>query len=270
MLPLFILRAAVSMALLSMIAGTAGLYTEMRGLSFLIAAVAHAALGGAALGVFLMVRGVPIPPEAFALAFSLMVAVLAGVAGGRALETVRMETAVGVAFALSMCVASLFLYYIPPAMQPLIWSYLVGDPLLVTDVELLMLSAAASLTVLVFTFFRREFMYVCFDPEGAAAHGLRTRLYNTAMLVLAAASISLACKVVGAILMYVVTIMPAAASSRLSKSVGSMTLLTGFMALTCQLLGLAVSAAANVPATAVAGLLCAVLYAFSLRAGRPS
>ena len=268
MIPLFILRAAVSMALLSMIAGTAGLYTEMRGLSFLIAAVAHAALGGAALGVFLAVHGVPLPPELFALALSLMVAVLAGVAGGRTLETVRMETAVGVAFALSMCVASLFLYYIPPAMQPLIWSYIVGDPLLVTDVELVMLSASASLTVLVFTVFRREFIYVCFDPEGAAAHGLRTRLYNTVMLVLIAASVSLACKVVGAILMYVVTIMPAAASSRLSRSMASMILLTGVSSLVCQLLGLTVSAAVNVPASAVAGLLCSVFYAFSLKAGR--
>ena len=45
MYPLFLLRAAVSMGLLSMIAGTAGLYTEMRGLSFLVAASAHAALG---------------------------------------------------------------------------------------------------------------------------------------------------------------------------------------------------------------------------------
>jgi len=268
MYPLFLLRAAVSMGLLSMIAGTAGLYTEMRGLSFLVAASAHAALGGAALGVFLSLRGVPLPPEVFALLFSVLVAMFAGLVGGRALEAVRMETAVGVAFALSMCFASLFLYYIPPAMQPLVWSYIVGDPLLVTGRELLMLSSTTSATVILFAVFRREFTYVCFDPEGAAAHGLRTRLYNTVMLVLVAASVSLACKVVGAILMYVVMIMPAAASSRLSRSLSSMTLLTAFSALSFQLLGLASSALLDAPAAAVAGVLCSVFYALSLKFGR--
>jgi len=179
-----------------------------------------------------------------------------------------METAVGVAFALSMCSASLFLYYIPPAMQPLVWSYIVGDPLLVTGRELLMLSSTTSATVILFAVFRREFTYVCFDPEGAAAHGLRTRLYNTVMLVLVAASVSLACKVVGAILMYVVMIMPAAASSRLSRSLSSMTLLTAFSALSFQLLGLASSALLDAPAAAVAGVLCSVFYALSLKFGR--
>ncbi|MBS7629760.1 metal ABC transporter permease, partial [Candidatus Bathyarchaeota archaeon] len=71
----FLQRALIALALTSMISATSGTFTVLRGLSFMPSAVAHAALGGAALAIYLQSSGlVPfLNPASGALLFSLIV-----------------------------------------------------------------------------------------------------------------------------------------------------------------------------------------------------
>ncbi|MBS7650204.1 MAG: iron chelate uptake ABC transporter family permease subunit [Candidatus Bathyarchaeia archaeon] len=257
----FLQRALIALALTSMISATSGTFTVLRGLSFMPSAVAHAALGGAALAIYLQYSGlVPfLNPTYGAILFSLIVAVVTGYAGERGV-TSRMEVAVGVTFAMAMSIAVFFMYYIPAESTPQIWGYLIGDIYLLTVSDLILLSLASSTITILTIIFLKEFTYLSFDMEGLSAHGLDARLYHYLLVTVSSLAIAVATKAVGAILVYAIMVAPAAAAGEWGKTVTSVSLWAFTIALTTQFAGLVSSLLWNTSPSAVAGMLVSLIY----------
>ena len=231
--------------------------------------VAHAALGGTALGIFLQDSGlVPwFDPILGALLFSVLVAVFTGYAGESGI-TQKMEVAVGVSFALSMSFAVFLMYYIPPYRVPQIWGYLIGDILLLNDLDIIMLGSTTLLLAVITLMFNKEFVYVSVDMEGSTAHGMNARAYHYLMLIVSALAIALATKAVGAILVYAIMVAPAAASNELVKSVRGVIFSVFLIALVAELVGIATSFVVFVSPSAIAGILAALSYILALQIKR--
>ncbi len=257
----FIQRAIISAILVSLISATTGTFMVFRGLSFMVSGVAHAALGGAALGIFLQSTGIApwFDPILGALLFSLVIAIITGYAGETGV-TSRMEVAVGVTFALSMSAAVFFMYYIPPERMPRVWGYLIGDPLLLTSNDLILLFTACFLLLIFTAIFFKEFTYVSLDMEGSMAHGMNVKFYHYLMLITSAIAISIATKAVGAILVYAIMVAPAAASNEWAKTVRSIILWVFIISLLSQLIGLAASLQWNTSPSAIAGIISTLVY----------
>jgi ABC-type Mn2+/Zn2+ transport system permease subunit len=265
----FIQRALLAAVLVAVIAAASGTFLVFRGLSFMASGVAHAALGGTALGIFLQESGI-VPwfdPILGALLFSVLVAVFTGYAGESGI-TQKMEVAVGVSFALSMSLAVFLMYYIPPYRVPQIWGYLVGDILLLNDLDIIMLVSTAILLGVITLMFNKEFVYVSVDMEGSVAHGMNARLYHYLMLIVSALAIAIATKAVGAILVYAILVAPAAASSELVKSVRGVIFSVFLIALIAEIIGLASSFVVYVSPSAIAGILAALAYVLALQIKR--
>ncbi|MDO8056907.1 MAG: metal ABC transporter permease, partial [Candidatus Hermodarchaeota archaeon] len=196
-------RALLAAVLVAIIAATSGTFMVFRGLSFLTSGVAHAALGGASLGLFLQATGIApwFDPILGAVIFAIFIAVVTGLAGERGIAQ-KMEVAVGVSFALSMSLAVFLMYYLPPTMIPQIWGYIIGDILLLDNIDLILLTGTALSLVVLIILFKKEFIYVSVDMEGSTAHGMNARGYHYLMLIFAAIAIALTTKAVGAILVY--------------------------------------------------------------------
>ena len=265
----FLQRALIAAVLIAVVAAASGTFLVFRGLSFMASGVAHAALGGTALGIFLQDSGlVPwFDPILGALLFSVLVAVFTGYAGESGI-TQKMEVAVGVSFALSMSLAVFLMYYIPPYRVPQIWGYLIGDILLLNNIDVIMLASTAVLLGFITLLFNKEFVYVSVDMEGSLAHGMNARAYHYLMLVVSALAIALATKAVGAILVYAVMVAPAAASNELVKSVRGVILSVFIIALVAELVGLATSFVVFVSPSAIAGILAALSYLLALQIKR--
>ncbi|MFX0107707.1 MAG: metal ABC transporter permease, partial [Candidatus Hodarchaeota archaeon] len=79
----FLQRALLGILMISIVASTSGSFLVFRGLSFMTSGVAHAALGGAALGLFLQASNIApwFDPILGALIFSVFVALVTGYAG---------------------------------------------------------------------------------------------------------------------------------------------------------------------------------------------
>lgn len=225
------------------------------------AGVAHAALGGAALGLFMQESGlVPwFDPILGALMFSIFVAIVTGYAGESGIAQ-KMEVAVGVSFALSMSLAVFLMYYIPPTKVPQIWGYLTGDILLLDNLDIILLGATTVVLVFLTALFRQEFVYLSIDMEGSTAHGLNTKAYHYLMLIMAALAISLATKAVGAILVYAIVVAPAAASNEVFNSVRAVMIAVFAIALISQLIGITASFTFRTSPSAIAGILAALSY----------
>jgi ABC-type Mn2+/Zn2+ transport system permease subunit len=265
----FLQRALLAALLIAVIAAASGTFLVFRGLSFMASGVAHAALGGTALGIFLQESGlVPwFDPILGALLFSVLVAAFTGYAGESGISQ-KMEVAVGVSFALSMSLAVFLMYYIPPYRIPQIWGYLVGDILLLNDIDIILLVSTAILLGVITLMFNKEFVYVSVDMEGSVAHGMNARLYHYLMLIVSALAIAIATKAVGAILVYAILVAPAAASNELMKSVRGVILSVFLIALIAELIGLTTSFILYVSPSAIAGIIAALSYLLALQIRR--
>lgn len=265
----FLQRALLASIMIAIIAAASGTFLVFRGLSFMASGVAHAALGGTALGIFLQDSGlVPwFDPILGALLFSVLVAAFTGYAGESGI-TQKMEVAVGVSFALSMSFAVFLMYYIPPYKVPLIWGYLIGDILLLNDLDIIMLGSTTLLLAVITLMFNKEFVYVSVDMEGSTAHGMNARAYHYLMLIVSALAIALATKAVGAILVYAIMVAPAAASNELVKSVRGVIFAVFLIALVAELVGIAASFVIFVSPSAIAGILAALSYILALQIKR--
>ncbi|MFW9908704.1 MAG: metal ABC transporter permease [Candidatus Thorarchaeota archaeon] len=265
----FVQRALLGAFLVALVAATSGTFLVFRGLSFMTSGVAHAALGGAALGLFLQHSGLApwFDPIIGALLFSVFVALITGYAGEKGIAQ-KMEVAVGVSFALSMSIAVLLMYYIPPTEVPQIWGYLIGDILLLDNLDLTLLSMTAASLLFLTILFNKEFVYVSVDMEGATAHGLNSRAYHYLMLITSALAIAFATKAVGAILVYAIMVAPAAASNEIVKSVRGVIFAVFAIAFASELLGLISSFTIRASPSAIAGILAALSYVLALQIKR--
>ncbi len=262
----FLQRALLGVLMIAIVASTSGSFLVFRGLSFMTSGVAHAALGGAALGLFLQASNIApwFDPMLGALVFSVFVALVTGYAGETGIGE-KMEVAVGVSFALSMSLAVFLMYYIPPVEVPSIWGYLVGDLLLLSNLDIVMLSGTALLLLIAAILFNKEFVYVSVDMEGSTAQGLNARAYHYLMLITSALAIALATKAVGAILVYAILVAPAAASNELLNSVRGVMLAVFLIAVTSQIVGIAVSLSVRASPSAIAGIMAALSYIVALQ-----
>lgn len=264
-------RALIAAILVAVIAATSGTFMVFRGLSFLTSGVAHAALGGAALGLFFQATGIApwFDPILGAVIFAVLVAILTGYAGERGIAQ-KMEIAVGVSFALSMSLAVFLMYYLPPIMIPRIWGYLIGDILLLDNLDVVLLVGTALFLILLVGLFNKEFVYVSIDMEGSTAHGMNARGYHYIMLIVAAIAIALTTKAVGAILVYAILVAPAAASTELLRTVNSVIIGVFIIALISMLVGLAGSFIIFASPSALAGIVAAIAYLIALQLKRVS
>ncbi|MBD3407906.1 MAG: iron chelate uptake ABC transporter family permease subunit [Candidatus Lokiarchaeota archaeon] len=265
----FFQRALIASILIAVVASTSGTFLVFRGLSFMTAGVAHAALGGAALGMFLQYSGI-LPwfdPVLGSLIFSVLVAVVTGYAGESGISQ-KMEVAVGVSFALSMSIAVFLLHYIPPTQVPQVWGYLVGDILLLDNLDVVLLGGTAIILVLIALLFNKEYVYVSVDMEGSIAHGLNARAYHYLMLITSALAIAFATKAVGAILVYAIMVAPAAASNEVMRSVRGVMVTVFFFALVSEVVGLFASLTIQASPSAIAGIIAALIYVVTMQIKR--
>jgi len=215
----FVIRALIAVVLISVNAGFAGSYATFRNSTFLIAGAGHAALAGAAAIILLHSAGLllGVDPMIGGAVTSVLLAVLAAHIGYRSREG-EIDTAIGVGFAFSMAVAVLIISLIPESATK-VWGILMGDLLLVTWSDIVIMAVTTCAITLLFILFHREFLFITFDIEGARAFGINASFYNILMFGLIGLSVAVLIKGIGAILVFALMVGPAAASMLVAGSV---------------------------------------------------
>ena len=257
----FLLRALIGVVLTSFSAATMGTFIVLRGISFLTAEVAHAALAGVALAIFLQSIGI-LPswnPFIIAIIFALGTATLTGYASERG-QIHTMEAAIGVAFAISMALAVTLMGLVPSERLPEIWGYLIGDILLLTYNDLIMLTITTIIITVITTLLLKEFLYISFDIEGAEAMGINTNRYNYLMLIVAALAIVIETKTVGSILVYTYMILPAAIISKMNKNITQIMSYSLILSILTGLAGIWLSLITDLPPSGIIGIILSTAY----------
>jgi zinc transport system permease protein len=219
----FNVRGLFAVILVSLICGAVGSLVVGNRMAFFGDALAHCAFAGVALGLLMGVFTGAETEAAFTFWITLVM-VCFGVVIGLAIAFVREstgqanDTVIGVFFAGAMGLGAIFLKagagkrYMPPE------NFLFGSLLTVQAAELLVLLVLAALTAGVLVWLYNGLTLSSFNPSLALSRRVRVRLCNYVFIVLLALIVNLCLKVVGALLINALLIVPAATAALLCRN----------------------------------------------------
>lgn len=255
----FLWRAALGAGLLAAAAGPIGCFILWRRLAYVGESVAHMGLLGAAIGLLMGVH---------VLIGTAVLAVAAALVMARASDrSIPAGTFVGIVGHMGLALGFVVLALMETVRADLL-GYLFGDVLALSPSDLYAI-AGVSLGVLGATaLLWRPLLMAAAGGPIAAAEGHNSKLAETAFLVLIALLVAFGLKVVGALLIVALLIIPPAAARPLTRTPEVMAILAAVIGALTAPLGLAAAYAADAPAGPCIVLAAGVLFAATNLAGR--
>lgn len=252
------LRYAFVVGLLASVAfGFVGAYVVARRITYIAGAISHCVLGGIGASLYAQSKGLLwFDPLYGALIAALLAAMIIGLVSIHAEQ--REDTVIGALWAVGMAVGLLFIAATPGYVEPM--SYLFGNILLVSKVDLWLVAGLDALVVLVCWFFYQNFLAVCFDEEYARIRGLHTSAYYLTLLCLTALTVVLLIRVVGIVMVVALLTLPAAIAGHFVRGLWQMMLLAAALCMLFVSSGLAVSYTIDLPSGPVIIILAGTAY----------
>ena len=253
----YLQRAALASALVGLAAPAVGIFVVQRRLSLLGDGIGHVAFAGAAVGV--LTGAAPVATAA-----------VAAVGGGVAIEWLRArgraesDVALAVIFYGGIAAGVLFTSLAHAPATSLI-GFLFGSVLTVSGGELVTIALLAAAIVLTMSVLRNALFGVCYDEELARVSGLPVRVLNFLIAGSAAATVAVAMRVVGALLIAALMVLPVASAQRLTRSFRGTFFVSLALGVAVSIAGLAISVVldaapgATIVVTAIALLLVVVV-----------
>jgi ABC-type Mn2+/Zn2+ transport system permease subunit len=229
----FMVRALLATAMVGVVCSVLGAYVVLRGMAFFGDALAHSILPGVVLA---FVLGWPLAVGA--LAVGILAAFAIGAISSRGI--LKEDTAIGVifagAFALGVAMLSAFGSYTVDLTH-----FLFGNPLGVSESDLLRTFLLSGLVLLIVFLFYKELLIVSFDPLLATTLRLPVSFFRYLLLILLAVTIVVSIQVVGIALVVAMLVTPAAAALLLTQRLWRMMVIAGAIGAGSGLAGLYVS-----------------------------
>ena len=229
----FFWRAMLAGIGVALVAGPLGCFVVWRKMAYFGDTMAHSALLGVALGLLFGVA-----PMIGVFAVGLVVALL--LSGFLQKPFLSGDTLLGTLSHASLALGVLLISLMTWLRVDLL-GYLFGDILSVTRTDLLWIYAVGGITLILLAWLWRPLLAITVDRELAGAEGMNVISCELTLMLVIAAVIALAMKVVGILLITSLLIIPAAAARRLSRTPEQMATAAAMIGVVSVALGLAAS-----------------------------
>lgn len=252
----FFQRALIVGIILGVLMAVLGIFVVLKKMSFFSDAIGHSALTGIAIGLLLEIN-----PFLAGLVFAIVIAL--AIAGVRRISQQSLDTLLGVFFSASVALG-VILVSLTSGYQANLISFLFGDILTVTSIDVAVSAALAIVILTIMTLIGKSLIAITFDETLARAEGIPADRYEIILLVVLAAVIALAVKFVGVILVTAMLILPAASAQNIAKSLATMFSWSIIISLTTVIIGMLLSAVLRFPSGPTIVLTGSIIYAASL------
>lgn len=258
----FFLRALAAGIGIAVVAGPLGCFVVWRRMAYFGETIAHASLLGVGLS---LLTGVDAPLAIFATALLFAALLLL-------LERVgdfSTDSLLGIlsyaALSLGIIVASTM-----PTLRVDLQSLLFGDILAVAWSDVLVIALAGAAILALLGWFWRGLIAGTASPEIAAAEGLAPGRMRALLVVLVAALVAVAIKIVGVLLVTAMLVIPAAAARTIARTPESMAAIAALTGVGAVLVGLGASLRYDTPPgpAIVTAALAAFVIGLAARAAR--
>lgn len=263
----FMLRALVGGVLVAALCGVVGTWVVIRGMAFLGEAMAHGLLPGVATAALL---GLP-PVLGAAVSASVMSAGV-GLVSRRA--RLSSDTVIGLLY-VAMLSIGVIIVSRSRSFATDLTAILFGDILAIQPDDLVFLTGALGVILLLAAAFHRAFVALAFDPRVAQTMGLRPRLAQVVLVGMVTLVVIASYRAVGSLLVVGLLLAPAVAAGQWMRRIASTMGLAVLFGAAAVVIGLLVSwyfataAGASVAACSVAlAVLSAAVRGIALRLRR--
>lgn len=235
----FLIRAAIGAALLAAAAGPVGCFVLWRRMAYLGESVSHLGLLGAALGLL-----IGIAPLWGIGALALAAAFIMARSKSRLIPA---DTHVGIIGHLGLAAGFVLLASMENVRADLM-GYLFGDVLALSLADILWVAAASTGILVAIVFLWKPLLRLVAGGDIALAEGRHAELTETAFLALVALLVAFGLKVVGALMIVALIIIPPAAARPFAKSPEAMAILAALIGALAAPMGLAGAYVFDTPA----------------------
>jgi zinc transport system permease protein len=235
----FLIRAFLAGAAVALAAGPLGCLVVWRRMSYFGDTIAHGALPGVALGIAL-----GFDPILGVLGVAVLVALM--VLAFRRARRLPNDAILGMLSHSALSIGMIGLAFMS-AVRVDITALLFGDILAVSWAEVWLTSAGAAAILVLLAFAWRPFVAATVDEDLARAEGVPVAALSVFFMLLVAAVVALAMKVVGVLLVTALLVIPAVTARRLARSPEQMAVLAPFFGVVSVAAGLMLSLYADTP-----------------------
>lgn len=232
MLDDFLWRAAFAGVALAFATGPLGCFVVWRRMAYFGDATAHAAILGVVLSLAFSISvfvGVLIT----AVAMAFMILSLSG-------RMFAVDTLLGVAAHGALALGLVTVVFLPGVRVDLS-AYLFGDILAISRTDLLVICVGSASILVTLRLRWERLLLLTLNEDLAAARGIDTRRENMILIGTLAVLVAVAIKIVGALLITAMLIIPAAAARPISRTPESMAGVAATLAIVAVILGLSAS-----------------------------
>lgn len=255
----FLMRAALAGVGLSLATGPLGSFVVWRRMAYFGDATAHAAILGVALA---LAFDLPVTFGTLVVALAMAVTVATLAARGWA-----MDTTLGVLAHSALAFGLVAVSFVPGARTDLS-AWLFGDILAVSRADLAYVWGGAAVVLALLAWRWQALLTTTLNEDLAHASGLDPARERLILTVALAVVVAVAIKVVGALLIAALLIIPAAAARGLSRTPERMAVLATLLGAGAALAGLQLSLWQDTPAGPSIIAAAAILFALSAMFGR--
>lgn len=229
----FLQHAIISSILASIICGIIGTIIVEKRLVMMSGGIAHTAFGGVGMGYFLGIE-----PIIGALIFSI--ASSFGIVEIKKRSTVNTDTIIGMFWSLGMALGIIFIS-LTPGYPPDMSSYLFGDILTVTKMDIYMMIILDVIVIISLIAFYNNIKSYLFDEEFSKLVGINVSFVEYMIFIFIAFSVVVLIRVVGIILIIALLTVPPAISKIITCNFKNIMGLSILFGIAFSLIGLIIS-----------------------------
>ncbi|MBQ3004692.1 MAG: metal ABC transporter permease [Clostridia bacterium] len=236
----FMVRAIVVGILVSLCAALLGVSLVLKRYSMIGDGLSHVGFGALSIALAMNVAPlvVSIPVVVIAAFLLLRISENSKIKGDSAIAIISSS-----ALAIGIIVTSL-----TTGMNLDINSYMFGSILAISESDVWLSVILTVIVLVLFVLFYNKIFAVTFDENFAKAVGTKTNIYNMLIAVLAAITIVVGMRMMGALLISSLIIFPSLTSMRVFKSFRSVVISSAIISVVCFVIGITVSFLYPVPA----------------------
>lgn len=260
MLSPVIANALMAGGFISALLGPLGCFVVWRRMAYFGDAISHAALLGVALS---LVFSLPLTPAILLVTLMLAALLTAWMRDVR----FHADTLLGF-LAHGMLAVGLVAVAISDHAQVDMNAYLFGDILAVSGEETYMIALLAACGLLTLLYHWKGLVLATLEPNLASVEGYPVMRLNYVLVAVLAATVAVAIKIVGVLLITALLIMPAAAARPLARSPHGMAIIASFCSLAAIGAGIAVAFGIDAPTGPMIVVVAMAICIVTMAAGR--
>lgn len=252
----FMQHAFIAGTLIAIICGMASFFVVLRKAAFAAHSLGHISLTGASGAVLI---------GASAMSGQLIVNIIAANIMGLLGDKVKKnDLAVGIVSTFFLGLGAYFLYLYQSGYSGSIMSILFGNILMVSSTQIMVLLSIACIIIVILASVARALFFSSIDPMIAVARNIPSRLLTIVFSIVLALTITMACQIVGVLLIFALLVGPGASAFLLSDGFYKIMLLSIVISLISVWSALCLAFYANLPVSYCITMIICLIYSCCL------